>query len=110
MRWSAVALEDLLAEREAQGRPWLEFLRVPTLSTGLYVIPAGGVDNQTAHRRDEVYFIISGKAMLFVDGERRPSKAGDVIFVKRGIDHRFEDIEEDLQVLVFFAGAGAEEE
>jgi len=35
---------ELLREREAEGNSYLEFLRVPTISAGLYVLPAGGQD------------------------------------------------------------------
>ena len=40
---------------------WHEFLRVTDFSVGLYVIRAGGVDPQSPHHEDEIYFILSGK-------------------------------------------------
>lgn len=101
--WEAFALEALREERAASGRPWLSFLKVPSLSTGLYVLPKGGHDGQSPHERDEVYYVISGRAVLEVDGERTAVKEGAVIFVKAHVEHRFVEIEEDLEVLVFFA-------
>jgi len=41
-RWEAFALDELGEQREATSRPWLEFLKVPSLSTGLYVLPGEG--------------------------------------------------------------------
>jgi quercetin dioxygenase-like cupin family protein len=37
--------------------------------------------------------------------ENHSVAAGSVIFVGAGVEHRFYDIEEDLEVLVFFAPA-----
>lgn len=49
---AAYSLSTLEARREAQGRAYLEFLRVPALSAGLYVLPAGGEDGQSPHGED----------------------------------------------------------
>lgn len=97
--------EDLRQQRAKTKEPWLEFFASDSLSTGIYVLPAGGVDSQKPHRRDEVYYIVRGKAKLQVDREEHPVEAGSVIFVKAGVDHRFHTITEELEVLVFFAGA-----
>ncbi len=42
----AFELADLIASRAASGQRYLEFLRVPALSAGLSMLPAGGVDPQ----------------------------------------------------------------
>lgn len=98
--WSA-----LQRERREQGRAYLEFLRVPTMSAGLYELPADGVDPQQPHREDEIYYVVKGRAQIHVDGEDRPVGPGSLIFVAAGVDHRFHSIEEDLSVLVVFAPA-----
>ncbi len=100
------ALEKQLSE---SGRPYLPFLRVPTLSSGLYKLPKGGEDKQQPHTQDEVYYVIAGKAVLSVGEEETLVKPGSVIFVRAGVEHRFHSIEEDLQVLVFFSAAESEE-
>lgn len=96
-------VETVLAQLLKSGRPWLEFLREPTLSMGLYRLKAGDVDRQQPHTEDEVYVVQSGKAWFHAGGERRLVGPGSIIFVERDIEHRFEDIAEDLTVLVFFA-------
>ena len=101
----AFDLSELSAERGRAGKAWLEFLRVPSLSMGLYALPAGGVDPQKPHTEDEVYYVVSGRASIAVGAEEYPVEAGSVIFVKAGIEHRFHDIAEDLAILVFFAPA-----
>ena len=71
------------------------------------MLPTGGQDRQSPHGRDEVYYVVAGRAVLEVDGDRQSVKAGSVVYVKADVDHRFVEIEEDLEVLVFFAAAPA---
>ena len=46
-------LADLRARQRQSGQSYLEFLRVPSLRTGLYALPAGGVNPQRPHAEDE---------------------------------------------------------
>ena len=101
----AFELSQLIAERERADRPYLEFLRVPSLSAGLYALPAGGVDPQKPHAEDEVYYVVSGRASITVADEDRQVEPGTVVYVAAGVEHRFHSITEDLTVLVFFAPA-----
>ena len=93
------------AERARAGKLYLEFLRVPALSAGVYVLPAGGSDLQKPHKEDEVYYVVRGSARMRVGSEEQAVKAGSVIFVAAEVEHRFFDIREELEVLVFFAPA-----
>ena len=101
----AFELHQLLDERSRAQRAYLEFLRVPSLSAGLYVLPAGGIDLQQPHTEDEVYYIASGRGAIQVAGESRDVAVGSVVFVKAGDAHRFHSIAEELVILVFFAPA-----
>ena len=101
----AFELEELLDERGKAARPYLEFLRKSSMSVGLYVLPAGGVDGQKPHTEDEVYYVLSGRATVMVGGEERPVRAGSAVFVAAEVEHRFHSIEEELVLLVFFAPA-----
>jgi mannose-6-phosphate isomerase-like protein (cupin superfamily) len=101
----AFELADLLTERERSDKLYLEFLRVPALSMGLYVLPAGGVDPQSPHTEDEVYYIVSGRGAFRCGEEDRPVVAGSLLYVPAHVEHRFHTIEEQLQILVFFAPA-----
>jgi mannose-6-phosphate isomerase-like protein (cupin superfamily) len=96
-------LNDLVADSERDGQRWREFLRVPSLSVGLYRLKAGQADEQQPHTEDEVYVVLSGKA-VFRDGGREQAVApGSILFVERAAEHRFVNITEDLTVLVFFS-------
>lgn len=98
-------LADLEAQRQSLGRAYLEFLRVPALSMGIYHLPAGGTDGQRPHREDEVYYVVKGRGMMRVGAEDRAVGPGAVVFVPAAVEHRFHSIEEDLTLLVFFAPA-----
>jgi quercetin dioxygenase-like cupin family protein len=101
----AFDLTRLLSGHDLSEEPYLEFLRVPSLSVGLYVLPAGATDPQQPHTEDEVYHVVSGRGRIQVGAEDRAVEAGTVVFVEAGVDHRFHAIAEDLTVLVFFAPA-----
>jgi mannose-6-phosphate isomerase-like protein (cupin superfamily) len=101
----AFDLQELSRLRAAGGRLYLEFLRVPDLSAGLYEIPAGGTDPQSPHTEDELYYVCAGRATISVGGEDRPVGAGALVFVVAGVPHRFHSVVEDLSVLVVFGPA-----
>src|SRR5271166_3084138 len=98
----------LETQRTNAGKRYLEFLRVPAMSAGVYVLPAGGTDPQAPHREDEMYYVVRGRARMQVGSEDQAVSAGSVIFVAGGVKHRFFDITEELVVLVFFAPAESE--
>jgi mannose-6-phosphate isomerase-like protein (cupin superfamily) len=101
----AYELNQLIQQRADSDKLYLEFLKVPDLSMGLYVLPIGGTDPQSPHTEDEVYYIVSGKAQIRVAEEDRAVQAGSIVYVAKNIEHRFHSIEEELTVIVFFAPA-----
>lgn len=102
---NAFELSQLRAERERSNKNYLEFLRVPSLSVGLYVLKAGQPDLQKPHTEDEVYYILSGRASIRVGSEDRTVGPGSVIYIAANVEHRFHTIIEELAMLVFFAPA-----
>ena len=101
----AFELAELISQRESSNKLYLEFLKVPDLSMGLYILPAGGVDAQLPHTEDEIYYVVSGRAQILVADKSRDVQAGSIIYVAKNIAHRFHSIEEELTLLVFFAPA-----
>ncbi len=100
----AFDLNSVLAARD-KDRAWLEFLRVPSLSAGVYCLRAGQEDPQRPHTEDEVYYVLAGRASFRAGDEKQTVGPGTLLFVQRAIEHRFYDIVENLTVLVFFAPA-----
>jgi mannose-6-phosphate isomerase-like protein (cupin superfamily) len=104
----AFSLKHLAAEQARTGAAWREFLRVPSLSLGVYQLKKGAEDKQTPHKQDEIYYVSSGRAVLEVEGQGFPVETGSVVFVPARARHHFRDIAEDLTTLVFFAPAETE--
>jgi mannose-6-phosphate isomerase-like protein (cupin superfamily) len=101
-------IDELIRQRAGKGKLYLEFLRVPAMSAGVYVLPQGGADPQKPHREDEMYYVVRGRARMQIGSENAEVRAGSVIFVEAEAEHRFYEIEEELEVLVFFAPAEQE--
>jgi mannose-6-phosphate isomerase-like protein (cupin superfamily) len=101
----AYELAQLISQRAESNKLYLEFLKVPDLSMGLYILRAGGTDPQSPHTEDEVYYVVSGRAQVLVAEENREVQAGSIVYVGKNVAHRFHSIEEELTVLVFFAPA-----
>ncbi|MGA9417087.1 MAG: cupin domain-containing protein [Terriglobales bacterium] len=101
-------VDDLNHQRGEKNRLYLEFLRVPAMSAGVYVLPKGGTDPQKPHHEDEMYYVVRGRARMQIGSEHAEVRSGSVIFVEADVEHRFYDIQEELEVLVFFAPAEQE--
>ena len=82
------------------------------MSAGVYVLGTGAVDPQKPHREDEMYYVVRGRARMQIgSGDTREHgevRAGSVIFVEAEQEHRFYDVTEELEVLVFFSPAEVE--
>jgi mannose-6-phosphate isomerase-like protein (cupin superfamily) len=98
-------ITELLQQLDAAGKRYLEFLRIPAMSAGVYLLAAGATDPQQPHQEDELYYVVRGSARMRIGSEDQAVSAGSVIFVAANVEHRFFDITEELVVLVFFAPA-----
>jgi mannose-6-phosphate isomerase-like protein (cupin superfamily) len=99
----AFTLAEVDAAHDTHGQLYLQFLEVPSMSLGLYVLEAGAVDPQLPHEEDEIYYVVSGRGRLRVEDDDYPAEPGSILFVAKHVDHRFHSIAEELRVLVFFA-------
>src|SRR5947209_8419164 len=84
-RMQTFDLNSLVAESERGNHRWQEFLRVPSLSMGLYRLEAGQADEQQPHAEDEVYVVVSGKASVRAGGHEQAVAPGSLIFVERAV-------------------------
>ena len=102
-------IDEISLEQAGLGKLYFEFLRVPTMSAGVYVLEAGARDPQRPHHEDELYYVVRGRARMQVGpndaAEQSEVRPGSVIFIEAEREHRFYDITEELEVLVFFAPA-----
>lgn len=99
----AYETNELAIQRAQSHKEYMEFLRVPSMSMGMYHLAAGAVDPQHPHTEDEVYYVVSGRAQIRVKGENRPVQAGSIVYVAAFDEHAFHSIEADLTIIVFFS-------
>ena len=104
--WRAFELADEIKSQRDSSVPYREFLRVPSLSCGIYSLKAGAQDLQGPHDEDEVYYVVSGRARVRVDEQERTLGPGSILFVPASAEHSFCEIEQDLTLMVFFASGG----
>jgi len=105
--WETFDLARLVEKCESRGTPpYLEFLRVPQLSCGIYSLGVGATDAQSTHDEDEVYLVLKGRAAIVVDGEESQLSEGSIVYVPADMPHEFVKIEETLSLLVFFGSGG----
>ena len=74
------------------------------LDVWLAMKPAVSPTPMRSHEQDEVYVVLRGRGVLIHGGKPDAFEAGDLMFVGRGIEHRFEDLSDDLEVWVVFYG------
>lgn len=98
-------VDEVDVERIAAREPWLEFQRSADLSTGLYVLQAGEVDEQVPHTEDEIYVAVSGRATFRTPAGDVAVGPGTVLFVPANEEHRFVDVTETLRLVVVFGPA-----
>ena len=98
-------VNTVLATASTFKKSYFEFLRISSMSIGIYRLLAGSQDMQKPHKQDEVYFVQKGRGNIEVDGITHPVSPGSIIYVPALADHRFKEIAEDLELLVFFAPA-----
>src|SRR5687767_5820377 len=98
-------IDALIDATPGSGRRYREFVQRPGMSAGIFILPAGAVDDHTPHERDELYYVVRGRGVLQVEGEDREVVPGSTVFVAAGVVHHFHSISEELVMLVFFGGA-----
>lgn len=71
------------------------------LQVGVYLLAVPEPDAQTPHEWDELYFVLEGSGTLVVEDERLDLASGAAAFVAAGAEHRFENYERIVLLVVF---------
>jgi cytidylate kinase len=86
-------------------RRYLEALRTPQLSAGLYRLRRGEEDDQRPHGEEEVYLVLQGRGRFRMGDEDFAADPGALFTVPARVEHGFHAVAEELLLLVFFAPA-----
>jgi len=100
--WKVFHIDELTPKVQSDDPCFLEYLRMPGLSSAVYRLPAGSRDMQAPHLEDEIYFVIEGKATLKVGNGEKQVLPGTILYVRATEEHSFFNITEDLTLLAFF--------
>jgi len=106
VNWQSFQLKELIEKQRGSEKPYLEFLRVPSLSCGIYSLSAGSRDLQSPHDEDEVYYVVMGRGRVRIGGSVHEAGPGSILYVEASSEHSFFEIDEDMTLLVFFASGG----
>ena len=89
------------------GERFVQAMAHGSMSVELYA--PRGLDPQTPHAQDELYFIHAGTGELIIGDVRHRFEPGAAFFVPAGTVHRFESFSADFATWVVFWGpAGGE--
>lgn len=98
-----ISLPEKSRKLAESGHRWLPVLYRATMHLGLYTLPTESQDTQNPHEEDEVYYVLRGRGQMTAGEETTKVEAGDLLYVDAGLQHRFHDIEKELELLVFFS-------
>lgn len=102
-------MAKVLEKHRAAKRSYTRFFKVPSTHCGVYTLPKAGKDGQSPHGEDELYYVLAGKAKMESKEGKQAVGPGSLIFVAAQAEHRFVDIEEDLELLVVFSSGPRQE-
>ena len=71
----------------------------PTMAVGIINLKKDQKDTQQPHTSDEIYYVISGKGTIEIDGIKNEVNAGKIIYIPKKIHHSFDAISNELIVL-----------
>ncbi|MGD0189172.1 MAG: cupin domain-containing protein [Rhizomicrobium sp.] len=98
-----LTVADALLQLSRDKEEFVRLLEKAGFDVGLYK-PAE-IDTQTPHARDELYVVAAGSGQFLCAGERTHVGAGDLLFVRAGDVHRFENFTRDFCTWVVFIGS-----
>ena len=88
--------------RYTRGAPFATVMASGTMRVEVFA--PRGVDLQTPHTQDELYFVQCGTGEIVINGQRFDAAAGDAFFVAAHVEHRFENFSKDFVTWVVFYG------
>ena len=103
-----IAKSDALQQLTESNQEFVQLFSRGSLQIELY--KPDKIDKQYPHSRDEVYVIVSGKALFYKEGTVVEVAANDCLHVPAFAEHRFFNFTDDFITWVFFYGPEGGEE
>jgi mannose-6-phosphate isomerase-like protein (cupin superfamily) len=97
-----VNLDHMIADLDNTNSSFLNVFSNKVLDMGILRIKVGEKDTQLPHSVDEAYFVVKGNGSIEIDGNMKPVRSSDFVFVPAEANHRFIADDQDLVVIYFF--------
>ena len=81
------------------------FLNVETMEVGIINLKKDQKDIQQPHSFDEIYYIISGKGTIEIDGIKNDINPGKIIYIPKEVHHSFHAISDKIIALYVITGS-----
>lgn len=90
---------DTFLSNLPKSRYFIDVMETPTMAVGIINLKKDQKDTQHPHTSDEIYYVISGKGTIEIDGIKNEVNAGKIIYIPKKIHHSFDAISNELIVL-----------
>ena len=82
-----------------KSRYFIDVMDTPTMAVGIINLKKDQKDTQQPHTSDEIYYVISGRGTIEIDGIINEVNPGKIIYIPKKIHHSFHAISNELIVL-----------
>ena len=86
-----------------KSRYFIDVMETPTMEVGIINLKKDQEDTQQPHTSDEIYYVISGRGTIEIDGIKNEVNPGKIIYIPKKIRHSFHAFSNELIVLYIFA-------
>ena len=97
-----INLDKVIEDLDGSGNYFLNLFNNKGVDLGILRLRKGELDTQLPHPVNEVYFVVDGNGFIEIEGELKPVKKYDFIFVAANVRHKFIADNQDLVVIYFF--------
>ena len=90
---------DTFLSNLPKSRYFIDVMDTPTMAVGIINLKKDQKDTQQPHTSDEIYYVISGRGTIEIDGIKNEVNPGKIIYITKKIHHSFHAISNELIVL-----------
>lgn len=82
---------------------FIDVMNTSTMDVGIINLKKDQEDTQQPHVSDEIYYVISGRGTIEIDGIKNEVNQGKIIYIPKRVCHSFHAISDELVVLYILA-------
>ena len=90
---------DTFLSNLSKSRYFIDVMDTPTMAVGIINLKKDQEDTQQSHTSDEIYYVISERGTIEIDGIKNEVNPGKIIYIPKKISHSFNAISDELIVL-----------